>query len=87
MSVLRKMMTLSTSDWELATTWLLIGAIFFAMRSCEYVQTKRLGKTKRLQVKNIKFYKRHRMLKYSKDLERASFVSITFVFQQNRSKM
>ena len=39
MLVLRKMMELSKSEWETATSWLLIGAIFFAMRSCEYLET------------------------------------------------
>ena len=39
MMVLRKMMELSSSERDLAVTWLLIGAIFFAMISCEYLKT------------------------------------------------
>ena len=39
MMVLRKMMELASSDRDKAITWLLIGATFFAMRSCEYLKT------------------------------------------------
>ena len=37
--VLRKMLHLSTSEREFAVPWLVIGALFFAMRSCKYLKT------------------------------------------------
>ena len=77
----------SSTHKLLALSQLVIGAFFFAMRSCEYLKTGRVGKTKKLTVGNIKFYKGRRLLDYEGDLEHASFVSITFVFQKNREKM
>ena len=77
----------SSSHKILAVSQLILGAFFFAMRSCEYVRTKRVGKTEKLKVKNLKFYKGRRLLSHSEDLESASSISITFVFQKNRTKM
>ena len=39
MLVLRKMLDLASSERDKAVSWLLIGAIFFAMQSCEYLKT------------------------------------------------
>ena len=86
------MMDISVSKLDIAISWLLIGAIFFAMRSCEYLQTnikEEDRRTKMLRVKNIKFKKKGKCLNInSKNLEKADLVMITFEFQKNdwRSK-
>ena len=58
MLVLRRMIKLSNNAWEEAVTWLLVGAIFFAMRLCEYLVTSPNEGAKRMRIlrlKNIQF--------------------------------
>ena len=59
MSVLRKMLDISDSSRDKALSWLLIGAIFFAMRSCEYLKTapEESKRTKMIRLRNIVFKK------------------------------
>ena len=87
--VLRKMMELSTSAREIATAWLLIGAIFFAMRSCEYLKTapEESKRTKIIRIGNIVFKKDNRVLSHAdSDLHSANLVRIRFVFQKNNRR-
>lgn len=84
--VLRKMLELANSDLEVASSWLLIGALFFAMRSCEYLQTGSSEKkrTKIITVGNITFKKKNRILSHSsKHLASADLVRIRFCYQKN----
>ena len=87
MQVLRTMMERSKSEWEVATSWLLIGAIFFAMRSCEYLETstrEEMRRTRILRVRNIKFVKNEKRLEYDDpQLEHSDIIMITFEFQKN----
>ena len=86
MSVLRKMMELADSPRDKASTWLLIGAIFFAMRSCEYLITaaEESKRTKILRLKNISFKRGNKHLQHSsKVLHLADLVQIRFEFQKN----
>jgi hypothetical protein len=84
------MHSIASSKWEHATTWLLTGAIFFAMRSCEYLETnanEASRRTKILRLKNITF-KTHdgRLLRadsQAQDLESSELVIVTFEFQKN----
>ena len=64
------------------------GAFFFGMRSCEYLTVAGTRKTKRLKIKNIRFFKNNEELvdKRSPLLRYADTVSITFEFQKNRQK-
>jgi len=39
MTVIRKIMDMANTHKDLALAWLLIGAAFFVMRSCEYLKT------------------------------------------------
>ena len=58
--VLKKMYDISNSHKELALSQLCIGAIFFAMRSCEYLSTSHKEDSKRtkvLRLRNIQFKK------------------------------
>ena len=81
------MSTLAVTAWEKAVTQLFIGAIFFAMRSCEYLQTRFAEESKRthiLRLNNIQFKKNGRGLPHtSQNLEEADIVMITFQFQKN----
>ena len=92
MSVIRKLHQISFSNLDKAISWLAIGAIFFCMRSCEYLQTnikEEHRRTKIIQLKNIKFKKKDKILKHSSSkLHEADLVMITFEFQKNdwRSK-
>ena len=87
MQVLRTMMQVSNTEWEVATSWLLIGAIFFAMRSCEYLQTSSredMKRTRILRIRNLKFVKDGMQLDYNDPrLEHSDIIMITFEFQKN----
>jgi hypothetical protein len=87
MIVLRKLMDLSITARDKAIAWLLIGAIFFAMRSCEYLRTcanEESKRTKILRTRNLKFKKDGKILPHSsEDLHKADMVIITFEFQKN----
>jgi hypothetical protein len=64
MMVLRKALELSNSDREIATSWLMIGAIFFAMRSCEYLKTaaEEKKRTDIIRIGNITFKRQNEVL-------------------------
>ena len=87
MKVLWKMMNLALSKKDIAISWLLIGAIFFAMRSCKYLETnisEENRRTKIIRLKNMKFKIKGKIITHnSKNLEKADLVMITFEFQKN----
>ena len=87
LSVIRKIIEVTITQEDLAIAWLLTGAIFFAMRSCEYLNTGRGEGSKRTQIvrlRNILFKKEGTIIKHSSDtLSRADMVAITFEFQKN----
>ena len=80
---------LSTTPWEVAVTHLLILGLFFAMRSCEYLETRYSEESRRtriLRIKNIKFKKGGKILPHSSSeevLKRTELIIITFEFQKN----
>ena len=80
-------MELSVTAKDKAIAWLLIGAIFFAMRSCEYLKTCKHEDSKRtkiLRTRNLKFKKDGIIIPHSsKELTKADMVIITFEFQKN----
>ena len=81
--VLRKMMELSDSPRNKAVPWLLIGAIFFAMRSCEYFKTAANEKkpTKIIKLCNITFKKNNKTLSHeAADLDSSNMVRIRFCY-------
>jgi len=60
------------------------GAFFFAMRSCEYVQTYGERRTKLLELRNLRFFKDHREVPHnSPGLYLTDSITITFFFQKN----
>jgi hypothetical protein len=66
---------------------LFIGAFFFAMRSCEYLNVSGRRKTKILTIKNIRFFKGRSELHHSNpSLHHATTVSITFEFQKKDTR-
>ena len=85
--VLRKMLNLASTEWQSAVAWLLIGAIFFAMRSCEYLDTKISEidrRTRILRLRNITFKKNGKTIAHNNImLDQADIVIITFEFQKN----
>ena len=86
MKVLRKMHELSTTDRDKAIAWLSIGAIFFAMRSCEYLRTaaEETKRTKMIRVGNITFKKNGKVLSHSHpELHKSDMVKIRFTYQKN----
>jgi hypothetical protein len=86
-SILRMFYKLSVSPFDRALCELFIGAFFFAMRSCEYVQVSGPRKTKLLTIKNINFYRGKRQLHHTDPtLHLADCVSITFEQQKRDTK-
>ena len=83
------MYEVSSTDWEIAVTWLLVLALFFAMRSCEYLETRYAEESKRtkiLRCKNFTFKKNGRRLDHSLPFEvlaSADLVILLFEFQKN----
>jgi hypothetical protein len=69
---------------------LIVGAFFFAMRSCEYTRTPRQGRTKRITLGDVVFRDDRKRVVSHKDAElnsKAQYVSITFKDQKNGHKM
>ena len=64
------------------------GAFFFGMRSCEYLTVTGTRKTKRLKVRNIRFFKNNIEVRdtHNPILKYSDTVSITFEFQKNKQK-
>jgi hypothetical protein len=78
-------MALSTFDKTLCE--LFIGAFFFAMRSCEYVQVSGPRRKKILCLKNISFFRKRKRLHHNDPLlHEADCISITFELQKKESK-
>ena len=88
--VLRKMSDLAITAKDKAIVWILIGAIFFAMRSCEYLRTSTSEDNKRtkiLRTRNFRFKKNGKILPNSShEIESADMVVITFEYQKNHKR-
>jgi hypothetical protein len=73
-----------------ACAQLIVGAFFFAMRSCEYSKTSSPTEsttTKLLTLRNIRFFKNSELIPHShRALAHADIVSITFESQKNKTK-
>ena len=86
-AVLRYMRQHSSSHKGLAMADLCIGAIFFAMRSCEYSKTcsnLESKRTKILCIRNLRFFHHGKEIPHTSPfLEHAEYISITFEFQKN----
>ena len=79
MHVLLKMKELASTPLDHAIAELVIGAFFFAMRSCEYsTVSKKDTKTKRLCLRCIRFFCNSRELSLSGGLSSADSVLIIF---------
>jgi len=77
----------SISPLDLALCELFIGAFFYAMRSCKYIQVTGQRKTKLLALRNIRFFIGNKILHHgSNSLHLADTVSITFEFQKRDAK-
>ena len=88
MMVLSKMSKLATTSWKISESRLLIGTIFFAMRSCEYLETSSSEVKKRtriLRMRNIVFKKKQgRIIPHSSShLKDVDMVVITCEYQKN----
>jgi hypothetical protein len=90
-SILRRFHSTALSEFDKTLCELFIGAFFFAMRSCEYVQVQGQRRTKLLCLRNISFFKKRQRLIPSdpglhKALHKADCVSITFELQKKDAK-
>jgi hypothetical protein len=61
-SILCQFYHMAVSDFDKVLCGLFIGAFFFAMRSCDYIQVYGPRRTKLLSVKSVKFYKGRRII-------------------------
>jgi len=67
-----------------------VGALFFGMRSCEYLQVQRASEkqTKLLEIRNLQFFRNNKKLDiHSDNLSKADFIAITFESQKNGEKL
>ena len=85
------MMQSVSPPMDVAIVWLLIGALFFVMRSCEYLKTcakEGRKRTKILRLNSIKFrFKRKIFHHKSKYLTVVDIVMITFKLQKMTGKV
>ena len=67
MMILRKIMELAVSERENAIAWLLIGALFFAIRSCEYLKVapEETKRTKTIRFEKMVFKKGNRVIHHN----------------------
>ena len=76
-----------TTSKSIALGQLINGALFFGMRSCEYSSVTGKRKTKKLQIKDIRFFHYRKEIKKSpnnlQNLQQATSVSVTFTKQKN----
>ena len=78
------------SEWAKHTADLVVGAYFFAMRACEFCQTEKPGRTRKVTLGDVVFRdKGSRVLAHEdpKLAENAMFVTICFKDQKNGTKM
>ena len=61
------MLELAVSERDEAIAWLLIGALFFAMRSCEYLEVapEKTKRKKIIRVGNVVFKKGNRVIQHN----------------------
>ena len=82
--VIRAIAAATDTPLDRAIGQLVVGAFFFAMRSCEYSSVSGERRTKLLELRNIRFYKNNRELSAASNfLHLADCVSITFFFRKN----
>jgi hypothetical protein len=85
-----KLYSSSKDPLQRATAQLIIGAFFFAMRSCEYSKTtspKESRRTKILTLGDIRFFNNSKIVSHNdRKLLEAEIVSITFRSQKNGEK-
>ena len=83
-SVFKKLLEDTFTPLSEALGQLGCGAFFFGMRSCEYLSVTGTRKTKRLKIRNIRFFKNNIEIKDKRSpvLKYADTVSITFEFQK-----
>ena len=87
MIVFERLWRNKATKFDAAIGELVNGALFFAMRSCEYSTVTGERKTKLLTINDIRFFKnRKRMGNSNRNLHTADTVSITFRFQKNKHK-
>ena len=90
MMAVRKLKEIAVSSKDEAVAYLIIGAIFFAMRSCEYLRTNHSEDSKRtriLRLRNIVFKGKGVLIEHSnRNLKEADMVAITFEFQKNNRR-
>jgi len=88
-SLLCKVTELKNNARNRAIGELVIGAFFYAMRSCEYLSVSSTErKTKQLRLKNLRFFRNVRILQHcDPTLCSSDFITIQFEDQKNGEKM
>lgn len=87
--MIRSVASHTGSPIEIAISQLIVGAFFFAMRSCEYlhVPSGESRKTRVLRIRDIRFFHKHIPLKHTApNLVDADVVAITFTSQKNEER-
>lgn len=87
-SLIREACKTESNHFDLASSQLIRGAFFFAMRSCEYLTVPGPErKTKRLRLRNLVFRRNNTILPHSDPaLTLADNIAITFEYQKNENR-
>jgi hypothetical protein len=82
-SFYRHLLQASVTQFDIGVAHLCIGALFFAMRSCEYTKVNGTRRTKTLTIADFQFYRNRRLVPHhDSELHLADTVSITFRYQK-----
>ena len=84
--IIKQINASKSTEKEKATSRLITGAIFFAMRSCEYIKVSasEQRRTKVLTLQNIRFFQHGNELPHDHpEINTADTITITFIFQKN----
>jgi hypothetical protein len=82
--ILRALTKFNDCEEAITTHQLYRGAFFFAMRSCEYMETVGERRTKKLRLRNFRFFYRRREMPLSSSfLHLADSVTVRFEFQKS----
>ena len=87
--MIRHVAAQKSNPLEQAISQLIVGAFFYAMRSCEYLQVPNYEgrKTKIVRLKDIRFFKNSQPIPHSSNLiHTADVVAITFRSQKNEER-
>ena len=87
--MIRNVASYTATPLDQAISQLIVGAFFYAMRSCKYlhVPLSEVRKTRIIRVKDVRFFHQSQLVPHSSNLiHTADVVAITFTSQKNEDR-